>query len=130
MPDKKKEIICTPTAEEKTVKTVLLDAATILETEGWKRRDWGAFCGPKCVDGALIAACASDEWRRDRPEESTYLLQNSENFGLLEKARSVFADTVAPGRTGTAMNVIARFNDSQKDKRKVIRLLRKVAKKV
>lgn len=124
---------------------VLDCAADILVEEGWTTGKWGTYCGPKCADGALRAAAihlSGERIEGNLRVTSTMLLQHTrltdDGRVLYDEALTAVAreipsvPTVGLSRANDPENKVIRYNDKQvrKDKRKVIRLFRRTARKL
>jgi hypothetical protein len=98
----------TQTLQYRTAK-VLDDAATLIETKGWCRGSYQD--GDRhCTVGALAGVSSSDR------------------AAFFVAYRSVLTEIIEiTGQSGIS---ISRWNDSQRDRRKVVRTLRRTARKV
>lgn len=99
----------TQTLQYRTAK-VLDDAATLIETKGWCRGSYQD--GDRhCTVGALAAGVSS-----------------SDRAAFFVAYRSVLTEIIEI--TGQSNISISLWNDSQRDRRKVVRTLRRTARKV
>ncbi len=135
-----------------TAADVLTCAAEILDAEGWRRNEWGSYCGPKCADGALIAATIHLVGLDSTMQEDTTLVNPEsvltvEGLDIYHEARQALAMDLLVGdplkdprtisRTSwgfSPVNIITRWNDQEqrrkRDKRKIMRRMVRVARKL
>lgn len=96
---------------------VLVQAADILEQRGWCRGDLETADGRVCAVGALRLAAQHG------------LKSPSMDTELKGRRLRAFRDALLEAEAEVAM-CIAEWNDGQRDRRKVVRLLRRTARRL